>query len=109
MAAERITDALFTGQFARLSSDDFQQLALDGLPCSRHVGMAAGLVELLVSSGLASSNRMAREFIANGSIQVNGERISDVGAQLPIARALLGKYFLIRRGKKHFHLVVLGD
>ena len=109
MAAERITDSLFTGQFARLSSDDFQQLALDGLPCSRHVGMAAGLVELLVSSGLASSNRMAREFIANGSIQVNGERISDVGAQLPIARALLGKYFLIRRGKKHFHLVVLGD
>jgi tyrosyl-tRNA synthetase len=109
MAAERITDALFTGQFARLSSDDFQQLALDGLPCSRCAGMSVGLVELLVSSGLASSNRMAREFIANGSVQVNGEKISDVGAQLPIARALLGKYFLIRRGKKHFHLVVLGD
>ncbi len=109
MAAERITDALFTGQFARLSSDDFQQLALDGLPCSRYAGMAAGLVELLVSSGLASSNRVAREFIANGSVQVNGEKVSDVGAQLPIARALLGKYFLIRRGKKLFHLVVLGD
>ena len=62
-AAERITAALFSGELSELTTSDFDQLALDGLPTSRIAGTRAQLVDLLVAGGLATSNKMAREFI----------------------------------------------
>lgn len=103
-AAERITSALFDGTLSSLEESDFQQLALDGLPNTIANKEQYSLVELLVISGLATSNKMAREFIANGSVSVNGEKAGDVGAVVTRQRALFGTYVLVKRGKKLFHL-----
>ena len=105
-AAERITHALFTGEIDQLNEGDFQQLAQDGLPITRQVGATATLVELLVASELASSNKMAREFIGNGSVLVNSHKVTDVGFQVDKASAMFGRYTLLRRGKKLFNLVI---
>ncbi len=105
-AAERITKGLFSGDLSALSRADFEQLALDGLPTTNSSTPRITLVELLVSSGLASSNKMAREFIANGSVAANGTQITDVAAVIESATALFGSFVLVRRGKKLFHLAV---
>ncbi len=103
-AAERISEALFSGELAALTENDFEQLAMDGLPGSVLNTDSNNIVELLTASGLAPSNRMAREFVGNGAVSVNGNRVADSTVQFTQADARFGKYFLIKRGKKLFHL-----
>ncbi len=101
-AAQRISQALFSGDISSLTEDDFGQLKQDGMPAS--VLGNATLVQALVQTGLASSNKMAREFIANGAVSVNGDKASDPAAELSWQGAFFGRYILFKRGKKLFHL-----
>ena len=103
-AAERISQALFSGDVSALTESDFAQLRLDGLPSTLLEGEPRTLVEALVSSELASSNKMAREFIGNGAVSVNGQKIGEPSAALLKEHAQFGRYWLVRRGKKLFHL-----
>ncbi len=103
-AATRISEALFSGDIASLTSDDLQQLELDGLPCSHITADNAGIVEVLVASELAKSNKMAREFIGNNAVSVNGQLVTAPEFQLTVEKALQGQYFVLKRGKKLFHL-----
>lgn len=106
-AATRISQALFSGDISSLSRSDLEQLALDGLPCTTLSGPGGNIVEVLVSTGLARSNRAAREFIGSNAISANGESVVSVDFQLDAAQALEGQYFVLKRGKKQFHLVKL--
>ncbi len=101
-AAQRISEALFSGDISSLTEEDFGQLKQDGMPSS--VLEAGTLVEALVSTSLAQSNKMAREFISNGAVSVNGEKVVDPAASLSWDDAFYGQYFLLKRGKKLFHL-----
>jgi tyrosyl-tRNA synthetase len=108
-AAVRISDALFSGNIGRLTLDDLKQLELDGLPCTsiRGGGEEAQIINILVKTELAKSNKMAREFIGNNAVNVNGEAINSVDFALSKKIALCDRYFVLRRGKKLFHLVKL--
>lgn len=101
-AAQRISDGLFSGDISTLTEEDFGQLKQDGMPSSKLEGST--LVDALVQTDLAKSNKMAREFINNGAVLVNGEKVSDHEAKLDWNQAFFGKYFLLKRGKKLFHL-----
>lgn len=105
-SAQRITNALFTNDIQRLSFTDLQQLELDGLPCSL-MSENMTLTQILVTTKLATSNRQAREFIGNNAIQVNGKICNreDVNN----APALHQRYWLIKRGKKQFHLLKMTE
>lgn len=107
-AAERITQALFSGDLSQLSESDLAQLAQDGLPSVSVEQAEMSLVELLTTTELAKSNKMAREFIGNGAVQVNGEKVTDPMANFSKDDALYGKYSIIKRGKKLFSLVKWG-
>jgi len=104
-AALRISQALFSGEVASLDGDDLQQLALDGLPCSTISADGYNIVDVLVATGLAKSNKMAREFIANNAVSVNGQLVNANTYSLSQEAALVGRYFVLKRGKKLFHLV----
>ncbi|MFH7525577.1 tyrosine--tRNA ligase [Aeromonas enteropelogenes] len=101
-AARRISELLFCGDVARLGESDLAQLAQDGMPSSRIEG-ETDLVSLLVSCGLVSSKRIARELLAAGAISLNGEIRQD--EQLGRDDRLFGRYLLLRRGKKQYYLV----
>jgi tyrosyl-tRNA synthetase len=103
-SAERITAALFDGDINSLTESDFEQLRLDGLPSTGVSEESFALYEALVKSALASSNKMAREFIENGAVSVNGVKVVGATATLNWPAARYNKYFLIKRGKKLFHL-----
>ncbi|MBL0454167.1 tyrosine--tRNA ligase [Aeromonas veronii] len=101
-AVQRISELLFSGDVARLGESDLAQLAQDGMPSSTVSG-ETDLVSLLVSCGLANSRRIARELLAAGAISLNGVLKQD--DQLSATVRLFGRYLLLRRGKKQYHLV----
>jgi len=112
-AAERITTALFSNKLAELSSEDLGQLALDGMEVT-NVSSEAQLTDILVESGLAVTPRgevtvgQARKLVQGNGVSVNGEKATDTEMILEKANALHGKYFIIQKGKKNHHLVVMG-
>ena len=104
-AALRISEALFSGQLESLTAADLEQLYQDGMPASEAGAEQLTLVEALVTCGLAKSNKMAREFISNNAVSINGKKCSQVDAQLTPQTGLHGRYHILKRGKKLFHLL----
>lgn len=113
-SAERISEALFSGDPGRLTEGDFIQMTRQGaLPVFSPVQNGrVSLLDALVGTGLAMTPRgdvtvgQARKFISEGAVQVNGLKIVDIDAELLQVEAMLGRYHLIRRGKKQFALIV---
>ncbi|GGC95870.1 tyrosine--tRNA ligase [Tersicoccus solisilvae] len=60
-----------------------------------------GIVDLLVATGLVSSNSEARRTIGDGGAYVNNTKVTDVEHVVDRADLLHGRYLLIRRGKRH--------
>ena len=65
-----------------------------------------GILRLLVKAGLASSNGEARRNVEQGGVSVDGEKITDVKAQ--IAKDSVGEDgIVLKRGKKKFMRIVV--
>ena len=66
-------------------------------------GMA--LVDALVTSGLVPSKGRARTTITQGGTYVNNRRVADPDARLGPADLLFGRYLILRRGQRDYHLL----
>lgn len=109
--ADAAARALFSGDVSGLDARTLDE-AFAGAPSSNHdraalAGEGASLVDLLVDTGLAKSKREAREFLQNGSVTVNGERVGP-DDRMTSARLLHGSVALLRRGKKTWHVTRWG-
>ena len=62
------------------------------------------LVDLLISCEVASSKREAREFLRNGAVTINGEKVTDEAYKVSKQDAIEGKFIVLRRGKKKYAL-----
>ena len=107
-ASERISAALFGGSVETLREGDLDQLALDGMD-STEVSEGSGLLAAMSSAGLAKSNGAARQLVQGGSVSVNGAKVDDAGMTLNRSEALFDRYFLLRRGKKTWHMLKVVD
>ncbi|MFK8242543.1 MULTISPECIES: tyrosine--tRNA ligase [unclassified Facklamia] len=106
--AQQITAALFSGDIRSLTEKQIET-GLSNMPQSQAPKAAANLAVWLVDTGIVKSRREAREFINNGAISLNGEKITDAEAEVSEELAIGGKYIVVRRGKKQYHLVTLID
>ncbi|WP_127408178.1 tyrosine--tRNA ligase [Neisseria meningitidis] len=115
-AAQRISESLFAEDQSSLTESDFEQLALDGLPAFE-VSDGINVVEALVKTGLASSNKEARGFVNAKAVLLNGKPAEannpNHAAERPDDACLLtdehkrfGKYTILRRGKRNHALLV---
>ncbi|HGO7502971.1 TPA: tyrosine--tRNA ligase [Neisseria meningitidis] len=115
-AAQRISESLFAEDQSSLTESDFEQLALDGLPAFE-VSDGINVVEALVKTGLASSNKEARGFVNSKAVLLNGKPAEannpNHAAERPDDACLLngehkrfGKYTILRRGKRNHALLV---
>ncbi|HFC8537559.1 TPA: tyrosine--tRNA ligase [Neisseria bacilliformis] len=115
-AAQRISESLFAEDQSSLTESDFEQLALDGLPAF-DVSDGLNVVEALVKTGLAQSNKEARGFVNSKAVLLNGQAAEannpNPSAERPDDAYLLqdkhkrfGKYTLLRRGKRNHALLV---
>lgn len=100
--ALQISEALFKGSIKDLSEKEIE-VAFKNVP-SYETEKEQSIVELLVEAKITASKREAREFLNNGSISVNGEK---VGLEYIVEKknAIASKYIVIRRGKKKYYLV----
>ncbi|MGI9251766.1 MAG: tyrosine--tRNA ligase [Pseudohongiellaceae bacterium] len=105
-AVERISKALFSGDVSNLTESDFKQME-DGMTAMLVQTGINNIVDLLVASLLASSRKRAREFISNGAVQVNGEKVTDPETMFGKQQAKFGRYLLLKRGKKQFKLLII--
>lgn len=101
--ALNITNSLFSGDVSNLSAAEIE-MAFKGLK-AYNLNSDKLLVDVLVDSLICKSKREAREFITNGSISINGNRISDLDFVLTKENAIASKYIIIRRGKKKYYIV----
>lgn len=115
-AAQRISESLFAEDQSRLTESDFEQLALDGLP-TFEVSESLNVVETLVKTGLASSNKEARGFVNSKAVLLNGKPAEannpnhaaekpDDAYMLTDEHKRFGKYTIVRRGKRNHALLV---
>ena len=102
--ALKITNALFKGDIKSLNEDELKD-AMNGVD-TQTINEDKNIVDFLVDTNILSSKREAREFISNGSISINGERITDLELLVNKEKALYNKYIVVRRGKKKYHLVI---
>ena len=63
------------------------------------------VIDLFAGAKLASSKGEAKRLITAGGAYINNQRISDVEAKLAGVKPLEDKLFLLRSGKKNYHLV----
>ncbi|MEQ8861579.1 MAG: tyrosine--tRNA ligase [Pseudomonadales bacterium] len=104
-SAERISEALFDGAVAALSADDLEQLAQDGMDCTELAAGDIGLLAALADCGLARSRGEARKLIGGNGIRLNGQVQTDAERSLDWSDALHGRFYLLRKGKKNWHLL----
>ena len=64
-----------------------------------------GILTLMVSCGLAPSNKQARQLVEQGGVFVNDEKVP--AATFQITEAMLKEGVKIRKGKKVFHKAIL--
>ena len=102
--AVKITEALFNGKVRDLTAHQIKD-AFNGIEPFK-VSEDTLLVDILVNNEICSSKRETREFITNGSITLNDEKITDVGFTVTKDVCIDGKFIIIRRGKKNYYIGV---
>lgn len=116
LAAQNITEALFSGDMTRLSEADFLQLKQDGIPYThllRSELTQKTFIQHLVDSGLATSGKQIKDALARGAVAINSLPVSPEQNTLPeqcfaADRGMYTRYFLVKMGKKNYHLVEVG-
>lgn len=101
--ALNITNALFKGSILDLNAEE-QRAALQSME-KRTLDQAMDLASMLVSTGIASSKREAREWIKSGSIQINGERVKEETAMIDADKVLVDNLMLVKRGKRNYYVI----
>ena len=94
-AIENLIETLFSKDtdFTGFSEDELKEFS-EFLPTAKKGGM---LVDLMVENGLAESKKKAREFISQGAITINGEKVKD--------DVKVDQVALIKKGKNKFLVV----
>ena len=100
--AVEISRALFSGDIKKIPTNLIGKIFAN----VDHITIDSdeNIVDFLASKGICSSKREAREFLNNGSISINGEKVTDLETTISKNLALNDKYVVIRKGKKKYFL-----
>ena len=101
--ALKLTEAFFSGNIKDLSVKQIQELYKNSK--AYDISQDINIVDLLVDAKFLPSKREARQMITNNAISVNGERINDVDFIVSKDNAIENQITVIKRGKRHYHVV----
>jgi len=113
-AAERITEALFSGGLDALTESDLEQLKQDGMPASdiSTADFDKPLTSLFTDAGMAKAGREVKDALGRKAVFINGVakgaqdtmKAAECFAKI---NALYGRFFMVKMGKKKHHLFEL--
>ena len=97
--AQAAAKALFAG------NGDDANMPTTEIPADKLVDGKIGFLNLMVTCGLAPSNKQARQLVQQGGVFVNDEKMDD--PTFAVTEEMLREGIKIRKGKKVFHKAVL--
>lgn len=100
--AVRITEALFKGNFNELSNDELEE-AFKGNEV-KQIELNKNIVDILVDLNVASSKRQAREFVSGNSIEIKGEKVTNIDTIIDETYLTNNTYLIVKRGKKNYYI-----
>ena len=113
-AAERITESLFNGSLEALAEEDLMQLRQDGMPASTvsRGSLPETLTQMLTEADMAQSGKQVKDALGRSAVTINNRAVgwehnADLGACFNPALGLFGRFYLVRLGKKKYHLFEL--
>ncbi len=109
--ARQATQVLFGGALEGLNGEEIADIFSD-VPSSEFsresfAGEGMPILELLAEAGVTSSKGDARRSIQGGGVYLNNVRIQDVDRSVDLSDALEGRFLVLRKGKKNYHLAKL--
>ncbi|OED47223.1 tyrosine--tRNA ligase [Endozoicomonas sp. (ex Bugula neritina AB1)] len=112
IAAQRITEALFSGDLSDLSEKELAQLKLDGLPSAtikRDELEGQPMTQLFAEVGMVKSGKQVKDALGRNAVIFNGDaRGAADNMNLPecfaAEKAMFGRFFLVKLGKKNHFL-----
>ena len=97
--AQAAAKALFSG------GGDDANMPTTEITADKLVEGKIGILNLMVTCGLAPSNKQARQLVDQGGVLVNDEKVPN--AQFAVTEEMLKEGVKIRKGKKVFHKAIL--
>ena len=101
--AVRISETLFGGDIMKLSGAEIKEGLQDA--AKSEIADGTTVIDALVSSGVSRSKGDARKLIQQGSVQVNGQKITDIGAVRTKADAIDQEFSILKKGKKNYTIL----
>jgi tyrosyl-tRNA synthetase len=111
--AEHASQVLFGGELAGLGAADIAEIFAH-VPSSEVAKSALSdgglsIIDLVANSELAPSRAQAKRDIKGGGIYLNNVRVTDLGQTATLADTLEGRFLLLRKGRRRYHLVRIVD
>jgi tyrosyl-tRNA synthetase len=105
-SARKASEVLFTAEVAELDEETFLAAMSDAPRTEMSKGdfEASSVSRLLEVTGLSKSLSEARRDVSSGGAYVNNER-SVVDEAIAPSKLLHGRFLVIRKGKKNYHLI----
>jgi tyrosyl-tRNA synthetase len=83
-----------------------------GMPTTRltraQLEAAGRVAEVMLACGLTSSNGEGMRLIREGAVSVDDRKVTDAGERIDLSK-INGNSFVIKKGKKSFHRVIVED
>ncbi len=110
-AARRASEVLFGGGLDGLAGHEIEDLFSD-VPSSTRSreelgGDGVGVLDLMATSGIVKSRGEARRTVQQGGFYLNNDRVNDIDRAITVDDAVEGRFLLLRKGKRSYHLVRL--
>ncbi|HVN53409.1 MAG TPA: tyrosine--tRNA ligase [Anaerolineaceae bacterium] len=107
--SEQASSVLFGGEISGLSAADIADIFADvpssQVPLARFAGEGISIIDLLTTTSLAKSKGEARRSIEEGGIYLNNARVSDLAMTVTLDQVIEGRFLVLRKGRKTYHLV----
>jgi tyrosyl-tRNA synthetase len=100
---------LFGGEIAGLGANEIADVFSD-VPSSELArggleGEGTGVLDLFADAGVCKSRGEARRSVEGGGLSINNVRVEAVEAVVTMADAIEGRFLILRKGKKNYHMV----
>ena len=100
--AVKLTENLFNNKFNEMSKEDIVDLFGD--QDIKQVESNINVVDFITNMEVVKSKREAREFIGNGAISINGEKIENADVIVTDDMFIDGTYIVVKKGKKNYFI-----
>ena len=99
--AIKISEALFKGKFEELNNEELEE-AFKGNEV-KTIELNKNIVDILMDLNVATSKRQAREFITGNSIEIKGQKVTDLDTIID-EKYLTNNVLIVKRGKKNYYV-----